>query len=225
MSVRKRPWWFGWIPAAILLVIIVGVGVGTAVLLQGGLGKPAPKPTEGQVTELNWSAFTPEGLDYIARTRQVRIDLSTAPVDAAALGLAADDTLVLEQIDTGDTLLDYDLIINGGGQGPGGGRFVASQITIVTTGGAVSSVSAQLTDVVNFRQTLTALQNKAEVWGWDVSDVESIFATAEQATRDGTGYEFTFGPADKAGVPMAATASCDTSGFCVVTYTATPATE
>lgn len=225
MSPRTRPWWLGWIPAAILLVIIVGVGVGAAVLLQGGLGKPAPKPTGGQVTELNWSSFTREGLDYIARTRQVRIDLSAQPVDAAALGLAPDDTLVLRRIDTGDTLLDYDLIVNGGGQAPGGGRFVASEVTIVTSGGVIESVSAQLTDVLNFRQTLAALQDKAQVWGWDTSGLDAIFATAEQATRDGVGYEFTFGPADRAGVAMAATADCTTSGFCVVTYTATPATE
>lgn len=222
---RKRPRWLQWLPAALLLVIIVAVAVTTAVLLRGGLGQPAPAPTQGQVTELNWSVFTPEGVDYIARTRTVRIDLSSAPVDSAALGIAPDDTLVLEQVDTGDTVLHYDLIINGGGEGPGGARFIASQITIVTAGGVVESVSAQLSEVLNFRQTLAELQNNADVWGWDVSAVAAIFATAERATREGIGYKFAFGPADQAGVPMGATARCDTSGFCVVTYTATPARQ
>lgn len=225
MTVKKRPWWRGWIPAAGLVVILVGVGIATSVMINNGLGQPAPKPTEGQVTDLNWSSFSEDGLDYIARTRQVRIDMSTQPVDAAAIGLTPDDTLVLERIDTGDTLLDYDLIINGGGEGFGGGRFVVTDITIVTQGGVVTSVSAPLRDVVNFRQTLDMLTEKAEIWGWDTAARDEAFAIADQATRDGVPYEFTFGPADKAGVPMAATASCDTSGFCAVTYTATPATE
>lgn len=225
MSVRKRPWWLGWIPAAALVVILVGVGIATSVLLNSGLGEPAPKPTEGQVTELNWSSFTEEGLDYIARTRQVRIDMSTQPVDAAALGLAPDGTLVLEQIDTGDTLLDYDLIVNGGGEGYGGGRFIATQITIETSGGVVTKVSAPLRDVLNFRQTVDSLTGEAEEWGWDVSGVDAIFADVEQATRDGVPYEFSFGPADRSGVPVAAVASCDVSGFCLVTYEFTPATS
>lgn len=225
MSVRKRPWWLGWIPAVVLVVILAGVGIATSLLLNSGLGEPAPKPTEGQVTELNWSSFTEDGLAYIARTRQVRIDMSTQPVDAAALGLAPDDTLVLEQINTGDTFLDYDLIVNGGGEGYGGGRFAVSEITIVTEGGVVTSVSAPLREVLNFRQTVDSLTGKAEQWGWDVSGVDDIFAMVEQATRDGVPYEFTFGPADRSGVPVAATASCDVSGFCLVTYEFLPATS
>lgn len=224
MAVRKRPWWLGWIPAVVLLVILVGVGISTVVLLGGGLGKPAPKPTAGQVTDLNWSTFTKQGLDYIARTRQVRIDMSHQPVEASSLGLAADDTLVLEPINTGDTELDYDLIINGGGEGPGGGRFTVSQITIETTGGEVSRVSAPLRDVLNFRQTLDLLLGKAEIWGWDTSGEQAIFDQVEDATREGVPYEFTFGPADHSGVAVSATASCDTTGFCVVTYDILPET-
>ena len=222
MTVKKRKWWLGWLPAIVLVVILAGVGVATSVLLQGGLGKPAPKPTEGQVTDLNWSTFTKDGLEYIARTRQVRIDMSKQPVDAAALGLAPDDTLVLEEITTGDTFLDYDLIINGGGEGAGGGRFVVSTITIETADGVVTHVRAPLRDVVNFRQTLTKLLDKADLWGWDVSGVDAIYASVEQATRDGVPYEFTFGPADKAGVPVSATARCDTTGYCVVEYDVAP---
>ena len=72
------------------------------------------------------------------------------------------------------------------------------------------------------RQTLTYLLGKAELFGWDTSGTDAIFQTAEDATRAGTGYEFTFGPADATGVAFSATATCDTTGFCAVNYDVTP---
>jgi len=218
---KKRKLW-SWIPAIVLSLAIIAVIVTTTVLVRGGLGGPVPQPTQGQVTDLNWSAFTPKGLDYIAKSRQVRIDMSTQPVDAAAIGLAPDDTLVLKPISTGDTELDYDLIVNGGGEGLGGARLTVTQITIVTEGGVITRVSAPLREVLNFRQTLTYLLGKAELFGWDTSGTDAIFQTAEDATRAGTGYEFTFGPADATGVAFSATATCDTTGFCAVNYDVTP---
>ena len=77
---------------------------------------PRRSPPRGRSPILNWSSFTDEGLEYIATSRKVRIDLSKPPVDAASLGLAPDDTLLLERIDNLDVLLDYDLILNGGGK-------------------------------------------------------------------------------------------------------------
>ena len=140
MARRTRSELWGWLPAIVLAVLIIGVGTTTAVLLNGGLGAPVPRPTEGQVTDLNWSSFTPEGLDYISRSRLVRVDMSTQPVDAAAIGLDPNDTLVLEPIDNVDTVLDYDLIVNGGGAGAGGARFTVTQITIVTENGVITSL-------------------------------------------------------------------------------------
>ncbi len=222
MSAARRPGWVGWIPAAVLAVLVVGVIVTASVLLAGGLGQPAPKPTQGQVTDLNWSSFTDEGLEYIATSRKVRIDLSNTPVDAAALGLAPDDTLVLERVDNLDVQLDYDLILNGGGEGPGGARFVASQIEIVTAGGELTTVRATLADVLSFRVTLDQLEGEAATYGWEY-DRAAIFALVEDATRAGEGYEFTFGPADRVGMAVSATATCDTSGFCGLVYEVAPA--
>jgi hypothetical protein len=222
MARRTRSELWGWIPAIVLAVVIIGVGTTTAVLLNGGLGAPVPRPTDGQVTDLNWSSFTPEGLDYIARSRQVRIDMSTQPVDAAAIGLDPNNTLVLEPIDNVDTVLDYDLIVNGGGAGAGGARFTVTQITIVTENGVITSLSAPLREVLNFRQTLNSLLARAELFGWDTSGVDAIYASAGDATRAGQPFEFTLGPADRAGVEFAATASCDPSGYCTVNYVVTP---
>lgn len=220
---RKRPWWVSWLPAAIILVIIVVVAIVTVGLVQGGLGKPAPKPTEGQVTELNWSSFTDEGLAYIDSTRELRIDLSRPPVEAKPLGLADDGTVTIGPKDNGDVQLDYYLIVNGGGQAPGGDKFTMSQVTIDTDGGLVTSVHGQLSEVLNFRQSLDKLLGKAEQFGWDTSGVDAIFAMVEAATRAGEPYEFSFGPADRVGVPISATASCEPSGYCVIEYAATPA--
>ncbi|MEQ1737402.1 MAG: hypothetical protein ABL886_13485 [Rhodoglobus sp.] len=220
-AVKKHPL-LGWIPAVALSLAVVAVLVTTGVLLSGGLGAPVPKPTEGQVTDLNWSSFSEEGLAYIAASRQVRIDLSNQPADAAAIGLAPNDSLVLEPILNLDTQLDYDLIINGGGEGPGGARFIVTEISIVTENGVITRVTAPLREVLNFRQTLNYLVAQATIFGWDTSGVDAIFQTAEDATRAGEPYEFTLGPADRTGVEFSATAECDPSGFCLVRYDVTP---
>ena len=222
MTKKKRNSLWTWIPSVILALGVIAVIVASAVLLGSGLGRPAPSPTSGQVTDLNWSSFSEEGLDYIARTREVRIDLSSPPVDAAALGLPADGVTALEPIDNLDVVLDYELIINGGGESPGGEVFRVSSIEIETRDGVVARVSAPLVDVLNFRQTLSMLEGTAEVFGWAALDHGELFEQVDEATRAGEPYSFTFGPADRLGVPIAATASCEASGFCVVEYDVTP---
>jgi hypothetical protein len=220
---RKRPWWLGWIPAGVLALLVVATVVVTSILVSNGLGQPVPQATEGQVTDKNWSSFTAEGLAYIDASRNVRIDFSHAPVDAAALGLPADGAITIGPKDNGDITLDYYLIVNGGAPGQGGDKFTVSQMTIETAGGVISRVSAPLSEVLNFRQTLTKLTTKAELFGCDTSGTDAIFDHVEQATRDKVPYSFTFGPADAVGVPVSATANCDPTGYCVVEYDVTPA--
>ena len=103
MSGTKKNPLIGWIPAAALAVAVVAILGTTGVLLSNGLGGPVPEPTEGQVTDLNWSSFTDDGLAYIAATRQVRIDLSKPPVDAAALERLIEDayTAIQRLLDPG----------------------------------------------------------------------------------------------------------------------------
>lgn len=220
---RKRPWWFGWLPAIALLVVIGGV-IGTAIaLLRGGIADPIPQATEGQVTDLNWSIFTEEGLAYIDRSRQVRIDFGKPPVETAPLGLPDDGILTIGPKSSGDVDLDYGFIASGGGESPGGAKFIVTELTITTRNGVIVSVTAPLREVLNFRETLNELLERGEVFGWDTSGTDDLFDRVEQATRDGVPYEFTFGPADRVGVPIAATASCDPSGYCLVEYSVTPA--
>lgn len=217
---KERKRLLSWLPATILLVIIVGIIATTMILLKGGLGAPAASPTPGQVTQLNWSIFTKAGLGYIDKTRQVRIDFKTQPVEAKPLGLKADDTLTIGPHISG---ADYYLIVNGGGAGQGGDKFTVTQMTITTQGGVITDVHAPLSDVVNFRKTLTYLLQKAEIFGWDTSGVQAIYDKVEVATHDGVPYQFGFGPSNLAGVPVSATASCGTDGYCQVEYDVTPA--
>jgi hypothetical protein len=139
---RKGPWWLTWLPAAILTLTIVGIIVASIVLRNNGLGDPAPAPTTGQVTNLNWSSFTPEGLDYIETSRDVRIDLSDGAPDAAPLGLDDDATLTIGPSENLDTDNDYYLVVNGGGEGHGGFKFTVSDLSLLTQAGRLESIHA-----------------------------------------------------------------------------------
>ncbi len=221
MPGRKRTV-VAWLPAVILSVAVVAIIATAGVLISGGLGEPAPQPTEGQVTDLNWSSFSEEGLDYIAQSRLVRIDLSNPLADATALGLEPDGTIVLEPIELLDTSLDYDLIVNGGGEFPGGIRMRAVDVAIVTEEGRIARITAQMREVVTFRDALNQLEGRADEFGWDAPDRDQLFDAVADATEAGEPYSFTLGPADRVGIGVAATAFCDPSGFCVVSYDVTP---
>lgn len=219
---RKRPRWVGWIPAAVLVLIVAGVGITSAVLVGNGLGGPAPEPTVGEVTELNWSSFTDDGLAYIERSRDVRIDLSRLPTDAAALGLAADGTTTIGPSENFDTDNDYYLIANGGGEGYGGKRFTVSQLSITTAGGEISHIIAQSSGIVPFRIALNDLGAQAAEFGWQPLDTDAIFADVNTSVAAGEPFGFTAGPGDRLGMGVAASANCDQSGSCIVEYDITP---
>lgn len=217
---RPRPRWVGWVPAMILSAAIIATIITTTVLVAGGLGKPAPSPTPGQVTDKNWSIFTATGLAYIDKSREVRIDFAHQPVAAEPLGLEDDATLTIGPHASG---ADYYLIVNGGAPGQGGDKFTSSSMTISTANGVISSVRTRLSDVQNFRQTLDGLVRKGELFGWDTSGVDAIYDQVNEATKNGEPYEFGFGPASAIGVPVSVTAYCDTTGYCAVEYEVTPA--
>jgi hypothetical protein len=216
---RKRRRWIGWVPAVILSVLIVAALIAGYLLVRGGLGEPVPKPTEGQVSDLNWSTFTEEGLDYIQRSREIRVDLSDKAEDAVALGLPANGTTTIGPHPEG---LEYKFTFNGGGAGPGGDRLIVSQLTITTDDGLITEIAAPLAQVDNFRTTVTGFIKQSELFGWDMSFVDTLYDEVGQATKDGEPYQFTVGPADLVGVPVSADAQCDVTGYCLVTYFISP---
>ncbi|MBC7591022.1 MAG: hypothetical protein H7226_08270 [Salinibacterium sp.] len=220
---RKRPWWFSWIPASVLVAIVAGVGITAGILVNSGLGGPAPQPTVGEVTDLNWSSFTVDGLAYIERSRDVRVDLSRLPADAAALGLAADGTTSIGPSENFDTDNDYYLIVNGGGEGYGGKRFTVSQLDITTVGGEIQTISAQSSAILPFRITLSSLSAQVDEFGWDPLDENAIFSDVNVAITAGVPYEFATSTGDRLGMAVSATARCQPEGSCVTEYDVTPA--
>ncbi len=203
----------------ILSVLIITVLIVGFVLIRGGLGAPVPQPTEGQVSDLNWSSFTEEGLDYIERSRDIRIDLSDKAEDALTLGLPANGTTVIGPNSEG---LEYKFTFNGGGTGFGGDKLRVSQLSITTEDGLITEIEAPIVEVDNFRTTVNGFIKQSELFGWDMSGLDALYDRVGEATKNGEGYEFTFGPADLVGVPVSATAQCDVTGFCLVTYLISP---
>jgi hypothetical protein len=218
---RKRKWWITWMPAMILSVAIIAALVVGYVLVRGGLGAPVPKPTEGQVSELNWSSFGEDGLDYIQRSREIRIDLSDKAEDALTLGLPANGTTTIGPHPEG---LEYKFTFKGGGAGAGGDQLIVSQITITTEDGLITEIAAPIfsRNNGNFRQTINGFIKQSELFGWDMSFIDALYDRVNEATKDGENYEFTAGPADLVGVPVSATAECDVTGYCAVTYFISP---
>ena len=221
MNAQRRRW-ISWIPAIVLSVLIVAAVVTSIVLARAGIGGPAPKPTEGQVSDLNWSAFTPEGVAYIERSREVRLDFSDKGEDALTLGLPSDGDLV---IGPHSEELDYAFTFNGGGAGRGGAKLYVSQLTIRTEDGRITEVVAPLSEILNFRQTLAKLELEIDRYGWEPLDTDALFDRVGVAAAAGEPYEFTFGPADLVGVPVTATAACDASNYCVITYLIQPESD
>lgn len=218
----RRPKWVGWIPAGILLLGIIGVGVGAAVVMNQGLDGPAPPPTTGQVTDLNWSIFTDPGLAYIDRTRDVRFNLTEPPIDAESLGLDDDGTI---RIGPDDTDLFYSLIVFGGGEAPGGAEWKVNQLDVTTVGGSVESIIAIPWDYgTNFSSLLGLMEADAEFYGWQPPDRASIVAGMGDATRAGEDFSFGSGQGERLGVPIEVDATCHPSGYCDVEFTVTPAT-
>ena len=138
---RKRSRWITWLPAIILCVVIIASLVTGFILVRGGLGAPVSRPTEGQVSDLNWSTFTEEGLDYIQRSREIRIDFSDNAEDAVALGLPANGTTVIGPHPEG---LEYKFTFNGGGAGQGGDKLIVTQLTITTVDGLITEITAPI---------------------------------------------------------------------------------
>jgi hypothetical protein len=221
---RRRALLRTWVPTGIIAGIIVAVVVTTSVLLGNGLGAPPPAPTAGQVTEINRSVFTDDGLEYIASTRVVRIDLSIPPTQAEPLGLPADGEVVLPVIATGDTELDYSVRVYGGGAEPGGLSLVAPTVTVRTESGAISSIEAPSREVRPFRELLTQLTERAEELGWPDGEQERVLAEVAAATSAGEPYSFEVGPGDRLGVEVSIRADCEPDGFCASTWLLVPRT-
>jgi hypothetical protein len=213
-----RPEWVRWIPAVILLVIIVG-----AVLVAATMGPrlaAGPGPArDDQVTDLNWSVFTEQGLRFIDDARTPRIDLSSPPVDAAELGLPEDGSLTVGPHPTG---LDYRLVLIATEAEPNGALFTTPQFTVTTSGGQLASVRVEERGSLTFTNAFLAVSERVPDLGFTAPPARDLAQAISDARESGRPEVVRSDTGSAAGMDVVAEVTCFGAGFCQVSYLVTP---
>lgn len=216
---RRRKKWIGWIPAILLSIVIVVVIVVTAVLMAGGLGQPTGEPAAGEATERGASVFTDDGLRYINETREIKLDLRGAPVEAAALGLPEEGTLTVgPHPGSFSTEIPYTVML----RTPAGlTEIEVLETTITTADGEIAEVRSQVRNLMPFRMALDLLNQRAEEFGYTV-DTDRINTEMAEAVRAEEEYAFTVGPGSALGATTTVDVSCEHPSACAVVFRITP---
>ena len=210
-QLRRRKLIRSWIPATVLLIVIVAaftVAVNTRVTDVGRAPTTAPA---GAVTAKGTSLFTEAGLAYIADTRRVFIDATTPPIPARALGLPRSGRLAI--VPPTEGVYEYLTVV-----GPDGGmRFSGTSIEITTKDGRL--VAASIEDpsrVLGYRNTLDLLQSRVSRYDIPDEELDGYAAAAEQAFTSGADYEYSIHTDDAFGVALTVTATCSGQSYCTV---------
>lgn len=214
-----RPEWVRWIPAGILGAIILGV---VLFALIGGprlAAPPGPAETD-QVTDLNWSVFTAEGLQYIDAARTPRIDLSVPPVDAAPLGLPAEGDVVVGPHPTG---LDYRLVLIATADQPNGALFTTPRFTVSTRDGQLQSVRVEERGARDFRETYLLVADRSADYGYTPPTSMRLAEAISEARNTGVPVTVRSDRGTSTGMGITAEVTCFGAGFCSVSYVVTPA--
>ncbi len=215
----RRPEWVKWLPAMVLMAIMLGVVIFGIVGLPRVAAGPGPAATD-QVNDLNWSVFTDEGLAYIESARTPRIDLSAPPVNATSLGLPADGSLT---VGPHTTDLDYRLVLIATGDEPKGALFTTPQFTISTSGDRLQSVRVDERGARDFRETYLLLAERSADYGYIAPTATSLAAAITEAREGGEPVTVRSNRGLTTGMPVKAEAVCFGAGFCTVSYVVTPA--
>ncbi|HYI31998.1 MAG TPA: hypothetical protein VEX88_00890 [Glaciibacter sp.] len=207
---RRRKAIRSWIPAAVLLVLIVAalsVAVMTRTTNVGAAPTSAP-PTA--VTAEGTSLFTPAGLAYINDTRKVSIDARQLPIEVEPLGLEASGTLTIAPP---TEAYEYLTVI-----GPGGGtRLMGTTIDIVTEDGYVTAAS--ITDSLrplNYRETQALFRERVERFAIPPERLDGFASAAADARRDNRDFTYSIRTDDALGVGLTVTAECSSDSVCGV---------
>lgn len=214
-----RAEWLRWIPAALLSVIILGA-IAFA-LIAGPRIATGPGPADAdQVTELNWSVFTDEGLAFIESARTPRIDFSSPPIDAQDIGLAADGSLT---VGPHTTNLDYRLVLIATADQPNGALFTTPQFTLNSVGGVLESIRVETRFSNTFSETFLAVSERAPDFGYTPPTTGQLAQAVSDARDSGEPVLVRTDRGLTAGVGVVAEATCFGAGFCQVSYLVTPA--
>ena len=210
-QLRRRKLIRSWIPAAVLVVLIgvaFTVAVNTRITDVGAAPTAAPARA---VTAKGTSLFTDAGLRYVADTRRVSIDATTAPIPAGRLGLPRSGRL--EIVPPTEGVYEYLTVLGSGG----GMRFNGTSIEIRTAGGRVVSARVEdATRVLGYRSTLDLLGARAARYGIPDADLAGFATAAEKAFKADAGYEYSIHTDDALGVPLTVTATCSGDSTCTV---------
>jgi hypothetical protein len=210
-QLRRRKTIRSWIPAVVLLVVIVAA-LSVAVMARSmnvGAAPTAAPPTA--VTADGTSLFTPAGLAYINDTRKVSIDARELPIEAEPLGLEASGTLTIAPPTEG--IFEYLTVI-----GPGGGtRLVGTSIDITTEDGFVTGAS--ISDSIRsltYRDTQALFRERAEHFAIPPAQLDGFVDAAADARRDNRDYTYSIQTDDALGVGLTVTAECSSESICRV---------
>jgi len=211
--------WLRWIPTVLLSVIVLGAVL--FAIIEGPRLAAGPGPADpGEVTDLNWSVFTEEGLGFIDAARTPRIDVSSPPVDALELGLPADGALT---VGPHPTDLDYRLVLIATDDEPNGGLFTTPQFTITSAGGRLDSVRVEQRSGGTFSQTFLAVSERAPDFGYTPPTSERLAQAVTDARESGRPEVVRTDRGLAAGFGVVAEVTCFGAGFCTLSYLVTPA--
>jgi hypothetical protein len=214
-----RPEWVRWIPAVLLSVVILSAVL--FAIIAGPRIAAGPGPAEmNQVTDLNWSVFTDDGLAFIESARTPRIDLSSPPVGAVELGLPADGALT---VGPHATDLDYRLVLLGTDDEPNGALFVTPQFTVNASGGELVSVRIEQRGALDFRQTYQVVADRSASLGYTAPSASSLGVAVSEARDSGLPVIVRSDQGTSTGMGVVAEVTCFGAGFCQVSYLVTAA--
>ena len=215
----RRPEWVRWLPAVVLSVVILAAVLFAVIGGPRLAAGPGPAATD-QVTDLNWSVFTEDGLAYIESARTPRIDLSSPPVDAVSLGLPADGALT---VGPHVTDLDYRLVLIATAEQPNGALFTTPQFTVSTSGGRLQSVRVEERGAFDFRETYLLVAERSADYGFTAPPSARLAAAVTEAREGGEPVVVRSNRGLTTGMGVTAEATCFGAGFCTVSYVVTPA--
>lgn len=206
---RRRKALLGWIPALVIVVILVA-GVWIALVVAGqGIGQPRTLPPA--VGPNGYSTFDDAGQRYISDERTVWIDLRQSPIRASELSLPDAGTLVIGPRDG----VSYYLGLYGNDTPV---KLAVDSIDITTDAGILTTVTAHVVPSGGFADVEAAL-GQATAYGLADADVTAFTDDARVQNRAGKPYSRSI-TGTALGVPIDVKVQCASATECSVDYVA-----
>lgn len=206
-----------WLPAVVLVVVILGVVIASLAIQQSWWTEEHPEASEDQKAADGSSMLTDAGFDYANVEGVVRVRVGEGGLPAAGLGLPADGEKSAEFrrpvraiVAAGDDVYVLDDI---------------SALTATSAGGQLVAVTLSPDVVRGFSGALGYLRALAAEFGWDAAQIDAIEADIAEFNRSGEGDTFTatVGPSTSSAKISATLVFDRASGSTPVTITFEPA--